>query len=123
MFRARLVVAVLVALASESTLPSQEKPPYERLLQGADAAKAAELDRQIDDSMKADRFPDAIRLATELLELRTQKQGAEHYETVIARWEVATLRKVAALPAGQRAAWNAALLGVQEAKQLEARGR
>ncbi|HKI38249.1 MAG TPA: hypothetical protein VKA46_40720 [Gemmataceae bacterium] len=46
--------------------------------------------------------------AEELLTLHTRVQGADHWETVNQKWDLAALKKVAALPEEKRLGWRAA---------------
>jgi CHAT domain-containing protein/Tfp pilus assembly protein PilF len=128
MRRTTLFVALTAGLvgggraAADEPKPA-EMPPYERLLQGDDAKQAAALDQRIRELREKDRYAEAIQTAAELLALRRRVQGADHYEAVSVKWYVETLRKVAALPAGRRAAWRQAEQGDQEARRLERKGQ
>ena len=53
------------------------KPPWQRLLKGDDAKKAAELAKRIEELEAADRYSEAISLAEELPDLRTKVQGGD----------------------------------------------
>ena len=87
----------LVALAADS------KPPWQRLLGGDDAKKAAGLQGRIEKMEAADQYAEAIERKEELLALRTRVQGADHWETANEKWALTALKKVAALPAEKRA--------------------
>ncbi len=112
----------LGAAAHEPSRPADPKPPCERLLSGRDAARAEEFQKQIDAAEAADRYDDAIRLGEELLTLRTQVQGADHWEVVTTRWALNAARRLAQLPREQRDEWRTALRGVTEAQSLMAQG-
>jgi tetratricopeptide (TPR) repeat protein len=121
-----LVVLTSLAGGANAIKPNPkpaEKPPYQRLLQGDDAKQAAKLQKRIGEREAADDYAGAVEAAEELLALRQRVQGADHHEVVSVQWHVAVLRKVAALPAEQRAAWREAEKGGREASQLEAQGR
>jgi hypothetical protein len=123
-----LGVAVLVTLTGEvpaiKPVPGPaDKPPYQRLLQGDDVKRAAELQKRIAERAAADDYGGAIQAAAELLALRRRVQGADHHEALDAKWSLEAWQKVAALPAAERAAWRAAVKGEDEARQLEAQGR
>jgi tetratricopeptide (TPR) repeat protein len=64
------------------------RPPWQRLLQGADAKKAAELSTRVESAWQAGKWEEALRAAEELVQLRQQVQGKEHWEAVNARWQV-----------------------------------
>jgi tetratricopeptide (TPR) repeat protein len=98
------------------------KPPYQRLLHGDDARKAAGLNKRTGELTEADQCTEAIRAAEELLALRRHAQGDEHYEVVNVRWSLEALRKVAALPVKQRAEWRQALRSGLEAQRLMDQG-
>src|SRR5205085_8740015 len=97
--RILLLLALLLAVVAHASDP---RPPWQRLLTGADAKKAAELEQRIEKLEAADKYAEAIRLGEELLTLRTKAQGADHWETVNVRWGLMALKKVAALPKDKR---------------------
>ena len=70
----------------------EDRPPWQRLLQGEDARKAAAQARQLEQLQTAGKFADALEVAQVLAELRSKAQGADHWEAVDARWEVKALR-------------------------------
>jgi hypothetical protein len=110
---------VAAPVGADSPNPRTDpKPPWQRLLTGDDAKKAAGLQKRIQELDAADKYAEAIGLQEELLALRTNVQGAEHWETVTEKWSLTALKKVAALPAEQRAGWRQAMRGDVEAKSL-----
>jgi tetratricopeptide (TPR) repeat protein len=70
------------------------RPPWQRLLQGADATKAAELDDQVAAAWQAGKWEEALRGAGQLLELRKRAQGKDHWEAIDAHWQVEELQAV-----------------------------
>jgi CHAT domain-containing protein len=110
-----VLLGLFLAVAAHAADP---KPPWQRLLTGEDAKKAAGLEKRIEELETADKYAEAIRLGEELLALRTNVQGADHWETVNRKWELAALRKVAALPEEQRIGWRQAKQGDVEARLL-----
>ncbi len=58
-------------------------------------------------------------MAEELLTLRQKDQGVDHWQTVNQRWHALMLKKVAVLPAEERAGWRKAAAGAAEAARLE----
>src|SRR5262245_53611977 len=96
----------LFALAEEpqpkSEQPPAGKPQYERLLQGDDAKRAAELNQQIENAERTSQFDKAIDQSQKLLALRTRLQGADHWETVNERWVLDGRRKVYGLSGENR---------------------
>ena len=124
--RVALLLAGVWGLTVAQGLPAEDrtpKPPYERLLKGDDARKAAELDKKISALIEADNYAEAIQVAEELLALRQRVQGADHHEAVDVQWGLDALRKVAGLPAERRAAWRAAVKAQGQAEALEAKVR
>lgn len=81
----------LVALADEPPV-DPKKPMYERLLKGADARRAQELEGKIAKLQAANQPAEAIKLAEELLDLRTRRQGVDHWQVRDARNLLSRLR-------------------------------
>jgi tetratricopeptide (TPR) repeat protein len=113
-----LPLAVL-AWADDPKPKADPKPQWQRLLTGDDARRAAELDKRIGEHESADRYADAIIAQEEVLALRTRVQGDDHWETVIEKWALAALKKVATLPAEERRGWRKAVEDAAEAVRLE----
>jgi len=119
-----LVVSLLglslavVAQGDDPKSGTEPKPPWQRLLTGTDAQKAADLVKRITELEAADNYGEAIRLFEELLTLRTRLQGAGHWETVDAKWQLAARKKVAALLPEKRAGWRQAYQGAVAAQRL-----
>jgi tetratricopeptide (TPR) repeat protein len=105
--------------ADDPKLKTETKPPWQRLLKGDDAKKAAELGKRIEELEAADKYAEAISQSAELLALRTKVQGVDHWETVNEKWTVTALKKVAALPEQKRTGWRKASRGNAQAKGLE----
>jgi tetratricopeptide (TPR) repeat protein len=112
-----------IAPGDESNPGTEPKPPWQRLLTGDDARKAADLDQRIADREAADKYAEAIRLREELLALRTRVQGAGHWQTVDEKWDLTAATRVAALPAEKRAGWRRAVEGISAAERLEGQGQ
>jgi hypothetical protein len=117
MVRMRLLALLGLSLAVIAHA-ADSKPPWQRLLTGEDAKKAAGLQQRIEELEAADKYAEAIRLQEELLALRTKVQGAEYWQTVNQKWALAALQKVAALPAEKRAGWRQAARGAAEVESL-----
>jgi tetratricopeptide (TPR) repeat protein len=87
----------LLVLGLTSTVqPADERPkappPRQRLLEGADARKAQQLDQAILRHWGAGQFEEALTKAEALLALRKKAQGEKHWQTSDARWVAETLR-------------------------------
>jgi Tfp pilus assembly protein PilF len=78
------------ALAAEPA--AEGKPPWQRLLQGADQNRAAELRGQVGAAWQAGKWAEAVQAAEQLLELRQKVQGKDHWQAVNARWLVQAMR-------------------------------
>src|SRR5262245_47893239 len=113
------------AVRGQTLAPSSNPPgaPEMRRLTGADEERAKRLDEQIDLAMKDDRWDEAIARAEELRALRARVQGSGHFEAVDARWRVEAVRRVAALPAGERAAFRSATSSEEQAESLHGQGK
>jgi hypothetical protein len=62
-----LLIAFCLAANADEPQHDATKPPYERLLQGDDAKRAAKLNEKIEGTEVADKYDDAIELSKELL--------------------------------------------------------
>jgi hypothetical protein len=60
-------------LRGEDSSPS--RPPWQRLLQGADAKKAGELQGEVTAAQQAGKWEEAVQAAQELLDLRQKMLG------------------------------------------------
>jgi tetratricopeptide (TPR) repeat protein len=114
-----LLVALLGLSLTVVARADDPKPPWQRLLTGDDARKADDLNKRIEALTNGDQYAEAITTAEELLALRTKVQGAEHWQTVHLKWQLAALQKVGALPAEKRRGWRQAEQGAAEADRLE----
>jgi tetratricopeptide (TPR) repeat protein len=117
MLRMRLLALLGLSLAVVAHA-ADSKPPWQRLLSGDDAKKAARLQQRIEELEAADRYAEAVRLQEELIALRTKVQGAEQWETVSEEWALTALKKVAALTEEKRAGWRQAARAAAEAGSL-----
>ncbi len=123
MTRAKTCAALWLLLACAPTAAADDpKPPWQRLLTGADAKRAKELAAAIDGFEQADAYADAIKAGEELFSLRVRVQGADHYESIDAKYELMAKQKVALLSPEKRRDWRQASVGVSEARRLQAKG-
>jgi tetratricopeptide (TPR) repeat protein len=72
-------------------------PPWQRLLQGDDARQAKELEDRLGKLQEAGKWEEALKTATAIADLREQKQGKDHWQTIDARWQAEALRRVVRL--------------------------
>jgi tetratricopeptide (TPR) repeat protein len=103
--------------------PAAVKPPWQRLLQGADLKKAADFEEQVKRLQQAGQWADAVRVAEAELELRQKVQGKDHWETATALWQVRTIRHVAAQDEKVRSEYVGYRGLIQQAEALGARGQ
>jgi tetratricopeptide (TPR) repeat protein len=101
----------MLVLAAAALVGGAEPPPWQRLLQGDDARKAAALDTRIGNLFAAGQFAEAVGPAEEALALRRRVQGDDHWQTANARLLLQAAKEMAALPADARA-------DLQEANRL-----
>jgi tetratricopeptide (TPR) repeat protein len=115
----RMLAVALLGLALAVVAQADDaKPPWQRLLTGDDARKAADLEKRVVELEAADNYAEAIRRHEELLALRTRVQGADHWQTVNQKWYLTATTKVAALTAEKRAGWRQAERDVAAAAGL-----
>ncbi|MHB1426036.1 MAG: tetratricopeptide repeat protein [Gemmataceae bacterium] len=123
------VLGLMVALLT-AALPAEEpakkaeavKPPWQRLLQGADAKKAAEQEKKLAQLHEAGQFAEALKLAESLMELRAKVQGADHWQAVNARFQVEALRRVLKAKKEEQQNYSRAFGQQREADGLVAKG-
>jgi tetratricopeptide (TPR) repeat protein len=109
-----------LALAQEAARTPEELsklPMYERLLEGDDANRAAELKQSYDDAMEAEDWSEAKKYAQALLDLRIAKQGADHYMATDARHMLSDVEIQSNLTPDERI--QLAEAAQQELQQLE----
>ncbi len=83
----------VLAAAQKSNDKKDQRSQYERMLEGADAQKAAILQKRVADLEAMGKRGQALKAAEELLDLRQKLQGEDHFQTVNARFAVANLRQ------------------------------
>lgn len=104
-------------------LPSaDEVPPYRRVLTEADQEKADKFESQLIELTSVDKYPEAIKVAEQLLELCARVQGAEHHEVVTQRFRLESLRKLGAATPAQRAEWAEAMRAASAAAAAKGPG-
>jgi tetratricopeptide (TPR) repeat protein len=104
--------------------PTSNKPTAPGLIKltGDDEKRAKGLAEQIDKSLKADRWDEAIAQADELLDLRKRGQGSKHFETVNEEWLLKALRRVAPGSHVERMTYLSTRTIGEQAKSLMAKG-
>jgi tetratricopeptide (TPR) repeat protein len=121
-----LVLLIGSSAPGQAPAPSSGQPPAApaglRKLAGDDETRAKHLDEQIDKATEEDRWGEALAKAEELSALRVRVQGAKHFEAVDAEWRVKRLRRVAALPKDDRAAFLSAIDLNEQAEALNSQG-
>jgi hypothetical protein len=117
------LTALLVLSLLSATLRGEDKPAGQRMLEGAEARKAAELQREIYALMLAAKWADAVTPAEALLELREQKQGTDHWQAVDARLLRDLARQMAKEPEAVQKELAESRKQEIEALELAARGQ
>jgi tetratricopeptide (TPR) repeat protein len=118
-----LLALVWATAADEPPLKLEAKPPWQRMLQGEDAKQVGKLQKQIDEMAEGGKLAQAIQTAKELLALREQRQGTDHWQAADARQQIKTLERRAAFTEEQRADYRRAETAWREAMDLFAKGR
>jgi tetratricopeptide (TPR) repeat protein len=92
------MVAVMAGGALWAEEPSRSsaptRPPWQRLLQGEDARKAAEQQKRLSQLWAAGDFAEALQVADAQATFRREVQGADHWQTADARWHAEAMRRV-----------------------------
>jgi tetratricopeptide (TPR) repeat protein len=119
------VASLAAALHAEepAKAPPPAKPPWQRLLRGDDARKAAEQEKRLTEWQEAVRFAEALQAAQAMAELRGRVQGADHWQAVDARWEVEALGRVVGQGEETRKAYAGSFVLARQAAALEGKGR
>ncbi len=86
-----------------SSRPQASALPWQRCLGGEDEARVAALERRIVELRTQGMYGEAIPLAEEVVGIRARAQGDDHWQVLDAHRLVATLRLIAAMPAGAQA--------------------
>jgi hypothetical protein len=61
---------------------ASSKSPWKRYLPGEDAHKAAELEKKLAQLMEGGQISEALKLARMMVDLRSNRQGANHWQAV-----------------------------------------
>jgi tetratricopeptide (TPR) repeat protein len=93
------------------------------MLTEGDARRATELGKQIDGSIRSQKWVEALRAAEELAALRSDKQGKDHWQAVNAVWQVKALRALQKAPEPKQRAAVDLLTLRKEASALESKQR
>jgi hypothetical protein len=119
------VFGLLGALGAAEPAKKAEamKPPWQRLLQGEDAKKAAEQEKRLAELQEAGKFAEALQAAQAVAALRGQVQGAEHWQAVEARWAVEALGRVVGQGDETRKAYAGIFVLARQADALESQRR
>jgi CHAT domain-containing protein/tetratricopeptide (TPR) repeat protein len=99
------------------------KPPWQRLLQGDEARKAAQQEKELAQLQETGKFADVLPLAEALAKRRAAMQGTDHWEVVNARWKVKALRRVLRQEAQTRQQWAGIYTAQRQAEALIAKAR
>jgi tetratricopeptide (TPR) repeat protein len=116
-----LQVILLAGLMGTLLVRADEpaKPQWQRLLQGDDAKKADEQEKQLAQLQEAAKFEDALKVAEALAELRNRAQGKDHWEAVNARFAVEAVRRALGQSKEARAEYAGTFPLLTEANRLK----
>jgi Tfp pilus assembly protein PilF len=103
--------------------PSVEKAPWQRMLAGDDAKRAAELEKKLGELIQADKFAEAQEVAGQIVELRNHVQRADHWQTADARRTVEDLKRLQRLSVEERPQLREARLVSQQCVELRRAGK
>jgi tetratricopeptide (TPR) repeat protein len=118
-----LAPGVAIAAGDTPVASPVPRPPWQRLLQGEDAKKAAELEKRLDALQEAGKFEEALKVARDLERRRRRVQGTDHWEAVNARWQAEAMRRVLRVPEAVQRDYAAALRLQRQANALWAKGQ
>jgi tetratricopeptide (TPR) repeat protein len=120
-----LSVTIAPKAPGQTPGPATSKPTAPGLIKltGDDEKRAKELDAQIDITLKAHHWDEAITKAEELLALRAKVQGPRHFETVNEEWRLKTLQRVAPMSKEDRTAYESTSTTQKQADLLVAQGK
>jgi tetratricopeptide (TPR) repeat protein len=126
MVLAAMAGAALVNGGGTGRLRAEEppsRPPWQRLLQGADAEKAAELEERLQQLQSGGQFEEARKVAEEIAALRIRLQGADHWQAVTAQQNVAAVTLVLQAGKADREDYTASFAWQRDADALYHKGR
>jgi hypothetical protein len=115
-------VGILVVVLAGAAGVFAVDPPKLKQLSAADARQAAAWQTQIDKLVADDDLTAAIRLAEQLHRLHKEKQGAEHWQTWDAAFQLEDLPRLSKGPPERRQQLRQARRLNEEAVQLHQRG-
>jgi hypothetical protein len=117
------VPLALASFCSPAEVLTGEEEPYKRVLKGGDATRVTELESRIKELTRAGKFAVAQEPAQDVLKIRTNVQGADHWETALARWSFQSLTKLAAMPEAAQKEFARSLQLDDQGDELEAKRR
>ena len=118
------VLAGLTLRADEPAKASPSgKPAWQRLLQGEDARKAGEQEKQLLKLQEAGKLKEALKVSESVADLRAKKQGEDHWEARDARWNVEAIRQVLRQGQAAREDYAASIALYRETGIQEDRGQ
>jgi CHAT domain-containing protein/tetratricopeptide (TPR) repeat protein len=114
-----IILTALAGAALDAAAPPASKPPWQRLLQGKDARKAAELEKELARLQAKDRFEEALKIARTLADVRKKVQGADHWQAIDALHQVTAIQQVLKQNASERKDYAGLALLQSRADALE----
>jgi CHAT domain-containing protein len=86
----------------EPAPPADGKAPWQRLLTGDDAKRAAEWQQKFGELCQAGKYAEAREVARQILALRQRVQGVDHWQTADARRTMDDLKRLERLTVAER---------------------
>ncbi len=90
--------AALVALIHFGQLQGQDKPPadlppWKLMLKAEDAKKVNELESLSEELESKGKYQEAMKPLSEVIAIRTNRQGPKHWQTIDAQQELTSIRR------------------------------
>jgi tetratricopeptide (TPR) repeat protein len=118
-----LIPAALAQAPKPKEVEPAVKPLGQRVLQGDDLSRAAELDKAVAAVLTAGCWDEAIVRVEELHALLARVQGPKHFETVNTEWRLKALRRVAPMSNEDRVAYLSANIMNEQAEAFQSQGK
>jgi CHAT domain-containing protein/Tfp pilus assembly protein PilF len=99
-----LLFLILCAMTAFTAAPAVV-PPHRRKLTQSDQRQVVQWQKKSVAGMGDGKVDEAIKFSKQVYDLRKDKQGADHWQTIDARWELDTLTYLSKASADDRAAF------------------
>src|SRR5437868_11932276 len=120
---APLLLSCLCGHAATQPADKPKQAPWQQRLRGADETRIRKLETEFEKLRDEASYRQALPIAQEILAIRTRVQGADHWETVLARWRLKTTERVLSVSYFDLAKLRVADGEMQEAERLWRQGK